>query len=259
MENAQTRDPFVEIIQIEFDRKRERNPSYSIRSFSRDLQIDASNLAKILSHKKKVGKLLRTRIATNLGFNQEEISQVLSGLDSRTANSHYTPHSLEVFQIISQWQHYAILELVKIKSNKVSPAFIGQRLGISPKLAEASMKRLRQVGLLRINKKSGRLEASDEASSSISFHATSKAHREQQKQILEGAIMALDQTPIELRSQSSVTMAIDVDKLDEARRLIKDFRRSLGRLLSSTNNLTEVYQLSVSLYPVTKELKEKKQ
>lgn len=80
---------------------------------------------------------------------------------------------------------------------------------------------------------------------------TSKAHREHQKQILEGAIDALENTSIEVRSQSSMTIAIDTNNLDAAKELIKNFRREMGRLLSSSSQLDEVYQLSISLYPLT--------
>lgn len=117
-------------------------------------------------------------------------------------------------------------------------------------VTEVAIKRLIETGL--ISKPGKRFQLRETSSSSILSSATSKAHREQQKQILEGAIEALDQIPIEYRSQSSMTMAIDKDRLEEAKELIKTFRRDLGKFLSASKNLNEVYQLSVSLYPVTK-------
>jgi len=109
--------------------------------------------------------------------------------------------------------------------------------------------RLQRAGL--VQRKDGRLIPCDESSSSILNIPTSRAHRNQQRQILEKAIDALELEPIKRRSQSSMTFAIDSTKIDEAKELIKKFRRDLGRFLSASENLDEVYHLSISLYPVT--------
>lgn len=243
------RDPLVEILHTEFDRKRQRNQSYSLRSYSRDLEMDPSNLSKILNNQKKIGGRLRKSLAKKLGFELEEIDSLL------TADKDYSQHSLQVFQIVSEWQHYAILELFKLPFFQVTPKAVSQLLGVSLETAEDSLERLKISGLIILDQKSKKWRLAEESSSSILNVATSKAHRDQQRQILEGAINALENIPIEWRSQSSMTMAVDTDKLPEAKEVIKKFRRDIGRLLSSTKNLSEVYQLSVSLYPVTNHVK----
>ncbi len=247
------RDPLIEILKTEFERKKARNSAYSLRSYSRDLGIDPSNLSKILTRQKNVGSKLRKILAQKLGFESAEISGWLfPAAQENTSDKAYAGHSVEVFQVVSEWQHYAILELFKLKDFILSPQEIAKRIGISVAVAKDSLNRLKETGLLYYDEKKKHLLPSEDSSSSIPNIATSKSHREQQKQILEGAIDALQTTPIERRSQSSVTMAIDTKKLEEARQLIKNFRRDMGRLLSSSKNLNEVYQLSISLYPVTK-------
>lgn len=243
-------DPLVEILKKELDQKRSRNRAYSLRSYSRDLALDPSNLSKILNHQKEIGSRLRLKLGKKLGFEKKDIESWLKpATNSKTINSNYAEHSMQVFQLISEWQHYAILELFKIQGIDHSPKTIAKSLGLSLKKTQQSLKRLMEAGLL-VKTKNG-VEPCDESSSSILTTATSKAHREQQKQILEGAIDALDKVPIERRSQSSMTMAIDSQKIDEAKELIKNFRRDMGRLLITSTELDEVYQLSISLYPVT--------
>ncbi|MES2855974.1 MAG: DUF4423 domain-containing protein [Bdellovibrionota bacterium] len=241
------RDPFVEILKSEFKRKRLRNQAYSLRSFSRDLEIDASNLSKILSYQKLPGMRMKQKLASRIGLSPADLELCTS---AKVKDGDYSGHSLQTFEVIAGWQHYAILELLKLKDFDPSPKQMAARLGIDSAEIVKSLKRLRAVGL--IEETDGKLKAAESSSSSILSTVTSKAHRDQQKEILAGAIEALDATPIEHRSQSSMTFAVDVDKLDEARDLIKSFRRSMGRLLSESENLTQVYQLSVSLYPVTK-------
>ena len=248
------KDPFIEILRIDFARKKMRNKAYSLRSYSRALDLDPSNLSKLLNYRKELGPQLKAKLAHKIGFTTEDLAAFTAG-GADIRDQAYELHNLEAFQLVADWQHYAILELFKTKSFKPSIAVISARLDLTVAESKASLARLERAGLLKKDK-DGILRPVDESSSSILSVATSKAHREQQKQILEGAIEAIEQTPIEDRSQSSITFAIDTEKLEQARKLIKKFRRQLGRLLSQSEKLDEVYQLSVSLYPVTKKLKE---
>jgi hypothetical protein len=49
-----------------------------------------------------------------------------------------------------------------------------------------------------------------------------------------------------------LTMAIDRRRLPEAIEMITRFRRELGLFLEQDERKTDVYQLSISLFPVTK-------
>lgn len=243
-------DPLVDILIKEFGRKKSRNKYYSLRSFSRDLEIDPSNLCKILNRKKKVGPALRSKLAIGLGFEFNDIQGWLKPtvIDPR-ADEKYNSHDRNIFETISNWQHYAVLECFKLKNNNPTDIQIADMLGLKRQLVKDSLRRLVKVGLL-LKTRDGYCP-SDTSSSSILNIATSKAHREHQSQILEGAIDALKNIPIESRSQSSMTMAIDSNNLEKAKLMIKAFRRELGLLLSSSVELDSVYQLSISLYPVT--------
>ena len=72
-----------------------------------------------------------------------------------------------------------------------------------------------------------------------------------QRQILDKAKDAMEKTPIEKREQSSLTMAIDASLLPLAKKKIAKFRRELHDFLQSTQKTNEVYNLSLSFYPVT--------
>lgn len=244
-------DQFVELLKAELERRRTRNRAYSLRSFSRDLAVDASNLSKILTYQKAPGTRLKKKLGLMMGLNSEELSPWLKSEAREPINdSRFQNHRLEVFEIISGWQHYAILELFRTKDFSAEPKKIAASLGLTLTSCKESLARLTKVGLLARDSR-GRLKLVDDTSSSILEVATSRAHRNQQREILEGAIDALDHVPIERRSQSSMTMAIDSRKIDHAKTLIKNFRRELALLLTESTQLDEVYQLSVSLYPVT--------
>lgn len=48
-----------------------------------------------------------------------------------------------------------------------------------------------------------------------------------------------------------MTMAVDKQRLPEAKALIKSFRRDLAKLLSRGKKRDEVYNLSIALFPIT--------
>ena len=252
-------DPLIEILKSELQRKKSRNRSYSLRSYSRDLAVDPSNLSKLLSRRKEIGPRLRKKLGKKLGFEPQDLeSWLLPTKSEKTADGDYSVHDFHSFKIISGWQHYAILELFKLRGFDGTAQAVSDCLGLKLDNARDSLQRLKEAGLIKYDGVTKRLRPVDDSSTSILNFATSKAHRDQQQQILEGAIDALETTPIQARSQTSMTMAVDSRKLDAAKELIKKFRREMGRLLSNSEQLDGVYQLSISLYPVTKSLKLRK-
>lgn len=50
-------DPLVEILKKSFEKRRLKNSSYSLHAYSRDLELDVSNLSKILKYQKKISFL----------------------------------------------------------------------------------------------------------------------------------------------------------------------------------------------------------
>ena len=79
----------------------------------------------------------------------------------------------------------------------------------------------------------------------------SRALRKYHRQNLMLAESSLESDPVELRDISATNMAIDPRHLPKAKKLIRSFRRKLSRLLEMGEK-TEVYTLSVQLFPNTK-------
>lgn len=79
-------------------------------------------------------------------------------------------------------------------------------------------------------------------------HASLKRH---QKQVLEKALHSLENDSIEVRSMTSMTMAIDPEMLPKAKIMIETFTNQLCVLLESGSR-KQVYEMSVNLFPVQK-------
>jgi uncharacterized protein (TIGR02147 family) len=151
------------------------------------------------------------------------------------------------FRIISDWYHYAILELTFVPEFQSNPAWIGRRLGISPVEARLAVERLLRLDLL--TEQDGRWRKTDVTVTTKDKTTTNPAFRKLQRQVLEMALSSLENDPLPERSHTSMTMAIDPGKVELARKLISEFNRYLVTALGSGKK-KRVYHLGISLYPV---------
>ena len=229
------------------------NPAYSLRAFAKSLGIDSSSLSKILGGKRAITPSMFLKLAQSMGFGPKEYQhfndQVLN-LDNETKKDQYRQLSVETFELISQWYHYAILELTHLKFFKADLKWIARTLGITYLETKMACDRLVKLGFLEI-KPNGQWKDISEGVTTINNPFTHCAFRKLQKGILKQASSVMETVPFELRDQSSMTMAIDREKIPEAKEIIKKFRRELCDLLKSTKDFDDVYQLSISLFPAT--------
>jgi uncharacterized protein (TIGR02147 family) len=156
---------------------------------------------------------------------------------------------MEMFKVIADLHHYAILELSLTKGFKSDCRWIAKALGISPLATKLAVERLLDLGLLV--EKDGVWRKSERQITTGDKHKTSAAHRAHQAQILDKAKVSLENDPIEQRSMTGMTMAIDPAKLPAARAMIEKFMLDLCTHLESGAQ-RQVYQLGINLYPLQK-------
>jgi uncharacterized protein (TIGR02147 family) len=265
-QNQQERGDFRLFLQAELAQRCKRKTSYSLRAFARALETDVSSLSKMLSGQRPIGRLVVKRLGRRLGLPPHQIEFYASQAASETPHAASAPSSdstgsyaslnLDVFEMISDWYHYAILELTRLDTFTPDPKWIARVLGISVHLVNGAVERLQRLELLEIDGDRWTDQSEDWKLTTVASDFTAPALRNLQRQILEKALEALEEIPMPLRDQSSMTMAIDSSKLTEAKAKIKKFRRELAQFLSRGEVRDQVYNLGISLYPLT-QIKEK--
>lgn len=239
-------------LQNELVRRCQKNPKYSLRAFAKSLQMDFSTLAKILNGKRSFGPRTILKISQRLGLEPQMIQSFLKEPSkSISAQNNFNQLTQDTFKIISDWYHYAILELARVDSFKHNITWIAKSLGISTYEARAAIERLERAGIIKLDDNGKWVDQTGGRNTTVGNNFTAAAFRNLQKQVIEKALIALEETPFEKRDQSSMTMAIDSRKLPEAKEKIKKFRRELAQFLSRDEKRDQVYNLSVSLYPIT--------
>jgi uncharacterized protein (TIGR02147 family) len=167
---------------------------------------------------------------------------------SQNANQDFAQLSFDTFTVISEWYHFAILELTFVKGFKSEAKWIARKLSISVIEAKNAVERLKRLELLIEEK--GTLVKSEKFLTNDSAVNTSGAHRALQKQLIEKALSAIDEVEAADKDITSMTMAIDVRQLPKAKTFIRQFRRDMCSLLE-VGNPTQVYNLGIQLYPLS--------
>ncbi len=243
----------------ELDRRRTDNPSYSLRAFAKWLGLAAPELSLYLRGRRNYSTKRVLGLARKLGYHPGEITEILR----ESLPPHPTPISvrsattLDIDQYlgISEWQHFAILSLMETEDFQSKPEWIARRLGITPTLAAQSIERLIRLDMVEVvSKRPLRWRASGRSyttSDEIRNDSLRLAHRKN----LDLAARSLQSDPLELRDFTSMTMAIDPDKLPEAKQRIRRFRDELCAFLEAGAK-REVYKLNLNLIPLTQVKKE---
>ncbi len=227
------------------------NPAYSLRSFARNLKIEPSALSKILRGKRKISPQMFRHMADRMGLSPDE-QKKYGGKGPKNESGEYQQLAFDLFTVIADWYHYALLELTQVKHFRPDPKWIASTLGISINEVHAAAERLQRLEMLTI--KNGRWIDTSGAVTTVGTQVTAAAFRRLQKQVLEKAIQAMEDFAPEERDQSSMTMAIDTKKLPGAKKRIQKFRRELCRYLKTSSHRNAVYNLGISLYPVSKKI-----
>ncbi len=239
---------------------RRKNPFWSLRAYAIKLGVSASALSEILSGKRTLTKKIASRFAEKLKLDPSETQRLIhSALVAKVkaqlpenedfnpiSDGNFTQLNLEAFKAIADWYHLAILSLFDTQGNQSNPEWVASRLGISKAEAEGALKRLLLLGLL---KGEGKKLRSVGKPLSIETQGYEPAIRNFLHQTLDKAHQSLDHDPAEQREICSVTIAIDPDNLEKARKAIKRFRRDLSLLLQGGVK-KRVYSFSMQLFPL---------
>lgn len=235
-------------LQTKFSERCKKNARYSLRAFAKNLDLDPSTLSQILSGKRKISKKSIHELCLKLSASPKEFYR-FGLLNQVPLQDNYLQVNVDTFAVISEWYHYAIMELTYISGFKADNKWIAKKLSITVEEAKSAIERLKRLGLLL--EENGSLIKSSQRLTNDGAINTSGAHKELQKQVITRALVAVDECPQEEKDITSMTMAIDTRNLEKARLLIQKFRRDLCELLEDGDQ-EEVYNLGIQLYPITK-------
>jgi uncharacterized protein (TIGR02147 family) len=251
----------------EFQQRTRQNPAYSLRAFSRDIGVPASNLSNILRSKRGLSLATAKRIAERMGMQGDEKTHFLALVQKEHGRSSGARHqaartlkdlkqsvgfgelSLERFELLANWIYFAILELTHVRSFRPEAAWIAHRLKVERQEIEVALSRLIKLGLLEKIEGGGLRETvGDIATPAI--NVPSRFIQEHHRQILGKALGTLGTIPVAQREFAALTMAIDARKLPAAQEALRAFRRQFAKDMQKSKSKDRLYCLALQFFPL---------
>ena len=236
----------------ELNRRKAQNPAFSLRAFARSLGVSTTALSQVISGKRDFSRQNASRVAEKLRLTPSEYDAMMREIggipDYDGEELKHLRLEDDRFQLIVDWFHFAILSLARLPGVRAEAKHLAERLGVSVSETQEALGRLIRLELIDVV--DGCLQRTS-APITTSRDRPSTALRLHNRQMLEKAVQSLDEVSVERRDIGSVTMAVDIEKLGEAKELIKKFKMDMVRLME-TSKPNAVYNLGVNLFPLCK-------
>lgn len=265
---------YRDILRAEFEQRLERNPSISLRSFSKFLGLNQTRLSDILNGRNGLSEAAARKVAAKIfesKTEQDHFVLLVASQHSRITSRKITAQkkirldldiggkiSPQTFHPISDWFHFAIFELCRKKGGLPYRAkYFSERLGISEEKAKQAISSL--IDLKLIHSDSRRLFASQDfvtVDSPIPSSSIRKFHR---TMILK-AERSIDAVSLEERDLSSLILLISKTQISQIKKLCLDFRRDLLRVIESQDfpERSHLYCLATQVFPLDSTLPKEK-
>lgn len=243
---------FVQQMKAELSRRQSQNPKYSMRKFAKDLGISAGGLSNILNERFEMSIKRAADVLSGLRLppGEDEKLRAQMGLRVERRTIEISPQNASV---LTNWIHCAVLHFFDLDVPDKSVPVIATRLALPTKIVQGILEELLANGFLR-TKENGEIykpevhwQGGD--GGAISPEIIRSHHRDS----LQIAARSIDGIPTEHRDLSSITFCGHPDQLALAREEIRNLHQRISAVMESESRKTEVYRLSVALFPLTVE------
>jgi len=244
-------DALKELLQREFIHRCRKNSAYSLRAFAQFLEVDPSLLSKLLRGQRAISNENALRFAGKLGIKPSELKGLMKEkkVTSKAPLKDFNQLTDDQFAFLSDWYHFAIIELVKTKSFIPDEKFIAKRLNIHIAEARTAVERLCRMNFIEITEVGWIIKEAN--NTWYNGKMTNEPRRLLQRQLTEKSLQALDRVAFSERDHSSLTVAVSKERMPEFKEILTEFRRSLNHFFQESDECDEVYQLTVALFPLT--------
>jgi uncharacterized protein (TIGR02147 family) len=259
---------FQNVLKDDFSARKNKNPRFSLRAYANFLDINASSLSAIFKGKRSlpinsahlICKKLNlddaaqvTFIDTIIQFRRDKLQTSLQVKKDQPLSTKQDSTKIlsedEYHEIITEWEFYAVLNLIKIKGFQLSIDSVSKRLNLTAERAEYIIDKLYLSKL--INKddqgKVTRVFNRVNTTNNIPSMALKLAHHNE----LNLAKEKLYNTPVEKRLFTSRTLPVNSNKIVEAKKYLEEVKDHLSKLVDDSQS-DEVYNLSINFFPLSK-------
>lgn len=259
---------YRETLQSEYRQRANKNPRYSLRSFSRTLDVSHSFLSQVMTGKRHLSTEMALKVSRQLKLTAKSQREFCDQVQAEATRDEALRSFIETripkrttravrnlareeFNMIADWYHFAILELGKCKDVVLTPEHAAARFALPVKTMELAFGRLEALGFLRANGEHWLLAPEGTESygtnSNISKAERSSAIKRFHRSQLDLARTAILQQDLPERDFSGMTLAIHPSQIPVVKEKIAALMREIESL-TCDEKPTEVYHLATQFY-----------
>ncbi len=227
---------------------------------AKKLDMQPSAVSEILRGKRRVSAKIATRIAERLHLDPTERMNLLKDFpqtlkrksaykEGAQAELNQVKLNAKQFDLIADWTHFAILNLIETKDFNPCPEEIGKRLGLSKVKVEKVLANLLELNLIEKDNFGNlkRLVSHTNTSDDVLNLSLQKMHIND----MEMAKEKLSEVDVKLRDFTSYTLAFDLKLMPQVKEMIRKLQDDVDELMQDSD-ATEVYKMNTYVYPLTK-------
>jgi uncharacterized protein (TIGR02147 family) len=199
-----------------------------------------------------------TKLGTRLGLGEAQLNDYCT-IEESAIQLPSEPTKLQALgqmtydtaAVISDWYHYAILELTRLQDFQPDSRWIARVLGLNPDEVNIALARLMRLGLLEMVSRERWVDKSGDTVISL----------EDLVQVgIDGLVKAVRDLMLNALGNSaeggcihhSTTLALKRSQLPIVRDRIARFQQELTDLLNQVQERDDVYHLEICLFPMTR-------
>lgn len=243
------------VIIREFELRKKKNNKYSMRAFAQLLNISPGSLSHILRGNRTIPISKIDDISNILRLTKQSRDELASWVISNKnlcrinikTNKVRTIICEQKFsRLIKKWEYYLVLSCFSLSSFKPSFSWMEKKTGLLSRDLYKILLDLLDLNLIIGHEGFFKLQTE--------FHETapnisSSIIREGHLNNLRKAECSLN-VDVKLREFQYITLPTNTEKLKDAKKLINTFVDDMERLIEE-GNTTDVYRLSVQLFPLS--------
>lgn len=238
------------ILNQKFLELKAQNPRLSLRYFAQKIGISSGALSEILKGKRKISPKLATKIAARLHLDPVDTASFIDSslVPGESQDIAYLQLQDDQFHLISEWPHFAILNLVKSEHCVHRATWFAQQLHLPVKITQEAIDRLLRLEMLLYEKKKyvrtkNHLQTSD--------NILNLSIRKSNIEDLEMMQSLLGTLKVQERDLTSLTMLLDPKKMPEFKRWIRKAQDQFALKYETTKSST-AFRLTLALFPLRK-------
>lgn len=153
------------------------------------------------------------------------------------------------FRFISNWYHLVIKQLINTKGFQLELPWIRRRLKfqVTEKEISQALENMRLLGLIEV---SGNQVKVLNPNTTTTYDIPAESIRSHHRQMMDQASKALDEVPLTLRENASLTFKVNKKDLSRIKEKIRAFSDEMEVTFEDPNS-SDVFQLNVQFFPHT--------